>query len=115
MKNFYQQKKGGWRLEPVIYAKTLKQIRCYRYFQRMLLEGSCPPSSLDNLRRYMSAVEQSLTSYVPEAYRLAVFAHLVDDMDYHFIEEHFFVSIPTLKRYTQVFIWGVAECLGENY
>ena len=26
MKNYYQQKKGGWRLEPVIYAKTVKQI-----------------------------------------------------------------------------------------
>lgn len=124
MKNYYQQKKGGWTLEPVIYAKTVKQIRCYRFFQELvenLTEGS--PTRQDESRmadklvaqQYLTAIDRGLQRYVPAQYREAVFAHMVDGTEYTELEEKYFVSSSTLKRYAQVFVWGVAEELGENF
>lgn len=130
MKNYYQQKKDGWKLEPVIYAKTVKQIQCYRFFRRILSEGtdagkSCVredgilQESRDSGRkvaeRYVQAVERGLERYVPEAYREAVFAHMVDGRGYAELEETCFLSASTLKRYVQAFVWGVAEELGEKF
>ena len=128
MKSYYQQKKGGWTLEPVIYAKTVKQIRCYRFFRRILDEGSetdgaeAAPAQgsssqpdLATARRYVEAVDLGLKRYVPEVYRKAVFAHMVDGVEYTDLEETSFASASTLKRYAQVFVWGVAEELGEIF
>ena len=138
MKSYYQQKKGGWTLEPVIYAKTVKQIRCYRFFRRILDEGGetggeeaglevarkadgAPAQGLSSqpdlatARRYVEAVDLGLKRYVPEVYRKAVFAHVVDGVEYTDLEETSFASASTLKRYAQVFVWGVAEELGEIF
>lgn len=150
MKNYYQQKKDGWKLEPVIYAKTVKQIQCYRFFQKILAEevftadglaGDRPaeksfvqetqaeavcvqetrasetvePAGRQVAERYVQAVDRALERYVPEAYRDAVFAHMVDGKKYTELEETCFTSASTLKRYVQAFVWGVAEELGENF
>ena len=138
MKNYYQQKKDGWKLEPVIYAKTVKQIQCYRFFQKILAEegdksyvqeagaeavclreNQAPekpgPESRQVAKKYVQAVDRALERYVPEAYRDAVFAHMVDGKKYTELEETCFTSASTLKRYVQAFVWGVAEELGENF
>ncbi|MBQ9015118.1 MAG: hypothetical protein IJ109_03265 [Firmicutes bacterium] len=125
MKNYYQQKKGGWKLEPVIYAKTVKQIQCYRFFQKMLAEKSyvredgilqeAHVTGRQVAEKYVRAVDLGLKRYVPEAYRDAVFAHMVDGKGYAELEETCFTSSSTLKRYVQAFVWGVAEELGENF
>ena len=146
MKNYYQQKKGGWKLDPVIYAKTVAQIRCYRIYRRqaeaeiasdagygMTLResGNAGPdtihtgpdtihtgpdtiySSRSAAAQYVQIIDQALVDYVPEAYRMAVFSHVVDRATYNDLEEQHFISTSTMKRYTQVFIWGVAKGLGE--
>ena len=148
MKNYYQQKKGGWRLEPVIYAKTVKQIGCYRFFQNLIQSydaessaakdfnhdaassaakdtshDAAPPQEqtetahLERMaaEQYVRAIDQALQLYVPAEYRNAVFAHLVDGAEYTELEERYFLSASTMKRYVQVFVWGVAEELGENF
>ena len=124
MKNYYQQKKGGWCLEPVIYAKTVKQIRCYRFFQQMIRDyAAAGPEERSKMdlqdvmiaEAYVNAIDQGLQSYVPAEYREAVFAHLVDGEEYIDLEDRFFVSASTMKRYVQVFVWGVAKELGENF
>ncbi|MBQ9060164.1 MAG: hypothetical protein IJ128_03380 [Firmicutes bacterium] len=119
MKNYYQQKKGGWKLEPVIYAKTVKQIQCYRFFQKILEKEKQVSGAVvaENpvAAKYVRAVDRGLERFVPEAYREAVFAHMVDGRSYADLEEACFVSASTLKRYVQAFVWGVAEELGENF
>ena len=65
--------------------------------------------------QYLEAIDHGLERYVPAQYRDAVFAHLVDGREYSDLEEQYFVSASTLKRYVQVFVWGVAEELGENF
>lgn len=124
MKNYYQQKKGGWCLEPVIYAKTVKQIRCYRFFQQLVREyESAEPgrrSEIDlrdvmTAQQYVRAIEQGLQQYVPAQYRDAVFDHMVDGVEYYELEEKYYLSRSSMKRYAQVFVWGVAEALGENF
>lgn len=124
MKNYYQQKKGGFRLEPVIYAKTVKQIGCYRFFKQMIedYDEASPQQRtetalMDKLvaEQYVRAIDQGLRRYVPEEYREAVFAHLADGAEYTDLEEQYYLSTSTMKRYVQVFVWGVAEELGENF
>lgn len=108
MKNYYQQKKGGWKLDPVIYAKTVAQIRCYRIYR-----GQAEVGLGSDAWKYVQIIDQALVDYVPEAYRMAVFSHVVDRATYNDLEEQHFISTSTMKRYTQVFIWGVAKGLGE--
>ena len=124
MKNYYQQKKGGWNMEPVIYAKTVKQIRCYRFFQQIVedYESASPQRQTEDglmdkvvAQQYLQAIDQGLQRYVPAEYRPAVFAHMVDGVEYSDLENEYFFSVSTMKRYVQVFVWGVAEELGENF
>ena len=116
MKNYYQQKKDGWKLEPVIYAKTVKQIQCYRFFEKILAETETSCVREETVaEKYVGAVDRGLERYVPEAYREAVFAHMVDGKSYAELEETSFTSASTMKRYVQAFVWGVAEELGENF
>lgn len=124
MKNYYQQKKGGWTLEPVIYAKTVKQIRCYRFFRKIVeqYETTSPERRTESAlmdkvvaEQYLNAIDQGLLRYVPEDYRAPVFAHMVDGAEYLDLEERYYLSASTMKRYVQVFVWGVAEELGENF
>ena len=124
MKNYYQQKKGGWSLEPVIYAKTVKQIQCYRFFEQIVqrYESASPDRRTEDwmtdkmmAEQYLEAIDLGLQHYVPAQYREPVFSHLVDGAEYLNLEEQYFVSASTLKRYVQAFVWGVAAELGENF
>lgn len=124
MKNYYQQKKGGWNLEPVIYAKTVKEIRCYHFFREMIDRISMKSPEmitekdiLDRMvaQRYVEAVDNGLRYFVPEEYRKAVFEHFAEETEYEELEEKYFLSAAAMKRYAQVFVWGVAEELGENF
>ena len=36
MKSYYQQQKGGFTLPECVYAKTVKEIRCYNYFATLI-------------------------------------------------------------------------------
>lgn len=123
MKQYYQTKKGGWTLEPVIYAKTIKQIQCYHFFQdvvetvSMMSPAKIRKRDIANklvAKRYIRAIEDGLL-YIPEEYREAVFLHIVDHVEYEVLESRFYVTARSLKRYVQVFVWGVAEELGENF
>ncbi len=115
MKNYYQQKKTGCKLEPVIYAKTVKLIRCYRHFQKVVSSDEAKTKSGQLAGRYIRTIDLALQRYVPEQYRDAVFAHLVDGVQYMRLEEKHYVSTSTMKRYVQVCVWGVAEELGESF
>ena len=125
MKNYYQQKKGGWKLDPAIYARTVSLIRCYRIYCQQAdagIAGDAGTAEKDptHSRRtavqdYVRIIDQALADYVPEAYRAAVFSHVVDRTTYNELEERYFISASTMKRYSQVFIWGVARGLGEIF
>ena len=141
MKNYYQQKKGGWKLDPAIYARTVSLIRCYRIYCQQADAGIAGDAGvawdagtagdagngekdLTHSRRtahrtavqdYVRIIDQALADYVPEAYRAAVFSHVVDRTTYNELEERYFISASTMKRYSQVFIWGVARGLGEIF
>ena len=59
--------------------------------------------------------QQALTSHVREEYRLAIFNHIVEGREYKELEQEYGISISTMKRWTQRFVYGVATELGENY
>lgn len=113
MKNYYQLKKGGWTMEPVVYAKTVKLIQCYRLFEQIVAASGDSNRAL--AQRYLQVIDLALHRYVPEQYRAAVFSHLTDRTTYAALEKQFFLSASSMKRYVQIFVWGVAEELGENF
>ena len=125
MKNYYQQKKGGWKLDPAIYARTVSLIRCYRIYCQQADAGTAGDAGTAEkdpthsrrtaVQDYVQIIDQALADYVPEAYRAAVFSHVVDRTTYNELEERYFISASTMKRYSQVFIWGVARGLGEIF
>lgn len=50
-----------------------------------------------------------------EDYRECVFEHVVNKVTYEILEEHYFFSISCMKRWVQVYIYGVAVELGEDF
>jgi len=123
MKQYYQSRNSEWKLEPVIYAKTVKQIQCYRFFQDIVRTVSAmSPAKIRKrditnklvAQRYIKAIEDGLL-YIPKEYREAVFLHAVDQVEYKTLERRFYLTERSIKRYVQVYVWGVAEELGENF
>ena len=124
MKSYYQISKGGFKLKPPVYAKTVKEIACYRYFeetvkkinqkelQEKLTEKDIYKRATAKL--YIKTIEKALNC-IPVKYQKAIFEHLVDRSEYTYLEQKYFVSASTMKRYTQLFVWKVATELDEDF
>lgn len=125
MKEYYQNKSHGYRLPYPIYKKMIKTIEAYEFYREIEKQGKSTEKSVMNPEKaaanvasagmYVAAIEQALTSYVREEYRPAIFNHIVEGREYKELEQEYGISISTMKRWTQRFVYGVATELGENY
>lgn len=124
MKNYYQQQKGGFKLNPKVYAKIRKEIECYRFWEEKINQResksilNIPKKEFDNMilaKAKIDIIDKALINYVPEDYRKAVFEHTVDNAEYIDLEDKYHFTTPTIKRYVQRFTYGVAKLLGEDY
>lgn len=124
MKSYYQQQKGGFTLPECVYAKTVKEIRCYNYFATLIeriaakSEINITEKDIENsviAKRYVKAVDAALEHYVSDEYRDAVFEHIILGIEYDVLEELYYFDASTLKRWVQKFIYGVAVELGEDF
>lgn len=130
MKNYYQQKGMGFVLPQPIYRKTVNTIRAYNFYQSLSnqidedgeINKSLDKGKVERLAVnaamadfFINAIHEALKAFVAEEYREAVLIHLADDVPYCELEEKYGISISTLKRWTQRFVYGVATELGENY
>ncbi len=123
MKSYYQYQ-NGFRLPKSIYQKTVKTIQAYHYYKGIynsLNHCSDPknPSkkATDKVtaENYIRVIEESLKEYVQEEYQEPVFLHLTDQIDYLTLEYQYGVSISTMKRWVQRFVYGVATNIGDNF
>ncbi len=124
MKNYYQQEKGGFKLPKEIYHHTRSFIGCYRFFQNTMdlnLNKSLVKITENDLvhivqaEKHIKLIDEALINYVPKEYRKAVFEHTVDKIEYLELEEKYYLTTPSMKRYVQRFTYGVAKLLGEDY
>lgn len=124
MKSYYQQKKHGFLLEKNIYAKTVKEIQCYNTYQRII--SDCKNKSPINLtkndlnnkavaEKYVKIFEEALYKWVDESYRKAVFDYIIHGTCLDELEEKYYLSKSMIKRWVQVYIFGVATELGEDF
>lgn len=65
--------------------------------------------------KYIEIFDEALIKWVDEDYRECVFEHVVNKVIYETLEEHYFFSISCMKRWVQVYIYGVAVELGEDF
>ena len=124
MKNFNQIKKGGFKLEPCIYAKTIKEIECYLYYKKQIAEilekeskGLATDRDLSKraMMQYYVKVIDSAEKYIPLDYRAAIKEHLIEGSGYEYLERKYYVTTSSMKRYTQAFVWAVSKELGEDF
>ena len=124
MKDYYQYKKlGGYTLKEPLYRKTLHTIRCYSYYASVIndidkkSETDKTENDIENrivAQQHINAIEEALNEYVREEYQNAVFEHVAYDAEYDYLRRKYYISEGTLKRYAQMFIYGVAVKLGDT-
>jgi len=124
MKSYYQQRKGGFKLHQRVYEKTIKDIQLYYLCQskiNLLEEKSdlkITQNDVDNAvisAKYKNAIDVALEKYVIKEYRDAVFEHIVNRTEYSVLEEIYYLSTPSMKKWVQRFVYGVAKELGEDF
>lgn len=124
MKSYYQQKKNGFLLDENIYAKTVREIQCYNTYKKIVndINNKSPLDITENdvlnktlAEKYIEIFEAALLKWVDEDYRKCVFEHIVNKVIYEELEEYYFVSISCMKRWVQVYVYGVAVELGEDF
>ena len=130
MKNYYQIKGMGYVLPKPIYRKTVNTIRAYNFYRSLSNQADEDGELNKSLDRckvervevnaamadfFINAIHEALRDYVVAEYREAVLVHLTEGRTYGDLEEKFGISVSTLKRWTQRFVYGVATVLGENY
>lgn len=121
MKDFYQYNTlRGYRLNNDLYRKMRYTIHLYSYYMSVVngideksYIGENDADNRINAAYHIKVIEEALKEYVREDYRDAVFEHTVRDKEYEYLCRKYAVSESTLKRYTQMFTYGVAVKLGE--
>ena len=124
MKDYYQSTRSAYKLPKPIYAKIVKTIQSYDFY-RCVVEAvnglsEATVRELDSVNRataeyYIENIDDALENCVNEEYRNAVFEHTAREVPYSDLEEIYGISISTMKRWTQRFVYGVAVNLGEDF
>ena len=124
MKDYYQYRNlKGYTLHDALYRKTRQTVRCYHYYMSVIndVDNKSDIIKTENdienrmvAEQNIKAIEEALYEYVKEEYRQAVFEHVAFDAEYKYLQRKYYISEGTLKRYTQMFIYGVAVKLGDT-
>lgn len=124
MKDYYQSK-GIWRIDDNVFKQTFYFIRQYPKWQEMTDISSSTNKLLKEVEKTaviaadaetnIEVVNKAMSNYVPKEFREAVFAHIVDGLNYNEIEAKFDVSQEDLKEYRARLIWAVASEMGWIY
>lgn len=122
MRSYYQQLKTDYTLHPAIYAKTVKTIAAYYQYKKIVdTVNNKSDITYDDVNErmvadcYIKAIHKSLRDWVNRDYRKACFDHVVKGIGYIELEEKYYLSISSMKRWVQVFVYGVAKELGEEF
>lgn len=122
MKDYYQRKKTGYKLPKTVYAKTVKTIQTYDYYQDVINKvnnksvNKITQKDIDNrnvAEYYINVIDHALITNVHKDYQKPIFDHLVRAAKYIELEELYHFTTSTMKRWTQRFVYGVAKELGE--
>ncbi|MCB6993610.1 hypothetical protein LI177_08965 [bacterium 210820-DFI.6.37] len=125
MKNYYQRKRNGYFLPHEIYKKTWNTIECYAFYKRVLidqewssdvfLEPEWTAVNKATADYYIRNIDAALKEYIPEELRQGIFEHVVYGKTYQEISKEVHLSPSSLKQWTQIFVYGVAEHLGDDF
>ena len=109
MKDYYQYKKlGGYTLKEPLYRKTLHTIRCYSYYASVIndIDNKSETDKTENDIENRIVAQQHINAIEEE--------HVAYDAEYDYLRRKYYISEGTLKRYAQMFIYGVAVKLGDT-
>lgn len=124
MKDYYQAK-GVWRIDDNVFKQTFYFIRQYPTWQKMTDISNNSNKLIKEVEKTaviaadaetnIEVVNKAMSNYVPVEFQKAVFAHIVDGLNYNEIEAKFGVGQEDLKEYRARLIWAVAMEMGWIY
>ena len=122
MKDYYQKRKGSFTLPEKIYRKVRSEIAAYPEFVRTLENYSTlselnikEKNTVDKVvaEHYVNNIKAALES-IPERFREPVFEHCALGVDYLELEDRYYMSASSLKKYVQMYVFGYATITGDN-
>ena len=124
MKDYYQAK-GIWRIDDNVFKQTFYFIRQYPKWQEMTDISSNTSKLIKDVEKTaviaadaetnIEVVNKAMVNYVPAEFQNAVFANIVDGLNYNDIEAKFGVIQEDIKEYRARLIWAVASEMGWIY
>ena len=124
MKDYYQAK-GIWRMDDNVFKQTFYFIRQYPKWQEMTDISNNTSKLIKDVEKTaviaadaetnIEVVNKAMVNYVPAEFQNAVFAHIVDGLNYNDIEAKFGVTQEDIKEYRARLIWAVASEMGWIY
>ena len=124
MKSYYQYQKTGYKLPKPIYAKVVKTIAAYDYYQSVITGIKEKSENMVTDRdmaikadaeHYIQSIDSALENWVIEPLRKPIFLHVARGIEYAALEDMCYVSASVMKRSTQRFVYGVAKEIGEIF
>ena len=124
MKSYYQYKKTDYTLPKPIYAKVVKTIAAYDYYQSVIngikekSENAVTDKDMAikaDAEHYIESIDRALENWVIEPLQKPIFLHVARGIEYTALEDMCYVSASVLKRSVQKFVYGVAKELGEIF
>ena len=118
----YYQKRGSFLLPEKIYRKVRAEIAAYpeytqavRNYEGLSENKIKEKNTVDKVVAdyYISNIINALNS-IPEQFRDPVFEHCALGVDYLDLEDKYFISTGTMKRYVQMYVFGYATLTGDN-
>ncbi|MGL4484936.1 MAG: hypothetical protein ACRCUS_08300 [Anaerovoracaceae bacterium] len=125
MKTWYQFNKNSFSLPRSIYRKTVYTIKAYPIYQA--IANSLENSSLIGeevaklacdvvtAQSYVEAIDKALSATVHEEFQPMVLDAVIKDRNLMTLAEQYYLTEGMIKRWKQVFIYTVADNLGDNY
>ena len=121
MKSYYQPKE--YKLDKRIYSLTIKRIQSYGFYKdnikRLSEKAKTAGLSEKELREkgfsqiYVEAIDTALKNYVLDEFQKAIKEHVIYGASYEYLERKYFLTKPSLKRWTRKFVWAVAQELED--
>lgn len=113
------QSKEKWKLDPHVYKLTIHRIKSYEHYKKVIKEltekEKVTSLSERELREkgfskmYVEAIDTAIEKYIIPEFREAVKEHVICGANYDYLEQKYFLTKSSMKRWTQRFIWAVDQ------
>lgn len=125
MKKYYQYKGlSSYKLKHSIYRATYNKIKTYPDLLNIVKsieekdEINLKPEDIEiktTALYEISIIEAALSKWVYKEYQEAILKHIAYSYKYSDLSDKYYISEQCMKKWTQIFVFGVAKEFGTDY